>query len=175
MAFQRVISDFHDIIPDQISESCSFIHENDDLLETYWSEPPHTLLRGDPHLCNLDFSEQGVGFFDWQVVRRGQGMRDVAYFMVGSVATDLRREHEKELIQIYLDSLAENGASSPPTFEKAWEQYRLHALYAWLSVVLTAAAGSSFQSEGIVRAGLKRVGTALVDLDSIGSVKAVLR
>jgi hypothetical protein len=91
------------------------------------------------------------------------------------VPTDLRRENEKALIQLYLDSLAENGVSTPPNFNTAWEQYRLHAFYAWISVVITAAAGSSFQSEGIVHKGLKRVGTTLVDLDSIGALKAVLR
>jgi len=175
MAFQRVIPRFRDIIPDQISKSCDFVHENYELLENYWSEPPHTLVHSDTHVGNLYFSEQGVGFLDWQVVRRGQGMRDVTYFMIESMGTDLRREQEKALIQHYLDSLAANGASSPPTFEKAWEQYRLHTLYAWIAVVITAAAGSSFQSEYIVRAGLKRTGTALVDLDSIGVLNAILR
>jgi len=174
MAFQRVISKFGDIIPEQLKESCGFIHENYDFLEKYWSNPPHTLLHGDPHLGNLYFGKQdGVGFLDWQVVRRGQGMRDVAYFIIQSLATDLRREHEKVLIQLYLDSLAASGASGP-TFEKAWEQYRLHAFYAWIAVVITAAAGSSFQPEAIGRTGLKCVGTALIDLDSIGALKSML-
>ncbi|MBW1900015.1 MAG: phosphotransferase [Deltaproteobacteria bacterium] len=172
MAFRRVISNFDDVIPDQLKQSCGFIDESYDFLETYWSNPPHTLLHGDPHLGNLYFGKQGVGFFDWQVVRRGQGMRDVAYFIIQSLATDLRRGHEKALIQLYLDSLAASGVSGP-TFEKAWEQYRLHAFYAWIAVVITAAAGSSLQSEAIGRTGLKCVGTALIDLDSIGILKSV--
>jgi len=174
LAFRRTISRFDHVIPDQIIRSCDFIHEHYHLLEKCWSEPPHTLLHGDTHLGNLYFREQGVGFLDWQVTQRGQGMRDVAYFILQSMATDLRREHEKSLIQLYLDSLAANGASGP-TLEEAWEQYRLHALYAWIAVVITAAAGSSFQSEAIVRTGLKRIGTALIDLDSVGALKYVVR
>ena len=56
--------------------------------------------------------------------------------------------------QLNIKSLAESGVSGP-TFETAWEQYRLHAFYAWIAIVITAAAGSSLQPEAIGRTGLK--------------------
>jgi hypothetical protein len=52
----------------------------------------------------------------------------------------------------------------------AWEQYRLHALYAWIAAVVTAAA-ATLQGEAIVRAGLERSSAAVMDLDSLGALR----
>jgi hypothetical protein len=87
--------------------------------------------------------------------------------------TALRRAHERELIRTYLAALAELGVHAPG-FDFAWRQYRLHALYAWIAAAVTAAA-ATFQSEPIVRAGLTRTSTAVVDLESLEALDELRR
>jgi len=96
-------------------------------------------------------------------------MRDVAYFLTNSVPTELRRAHEQELIRTYLTGLADGGVL-PPDLDTAWTQYRLHALYAWIAAAVTAAA-ATLQSEPIVRAGLARTSTAIMDLESLAALR----
>jgi hypothetical protein len=55
-------------------------------------------------------------------------MRDVGYFLCMALDTPLRRDHEKRLLQRYLDGLARTGATAPD-FAEAWAQYRLQASY----------------------------------------------
>ena len=168
-ALKRTIAKFGDIIPDSVKESGNYINKRYDDLEAYWAKPPQTFIHGDSHVGNMYFNDQDVGFLDWQVVRQGQGMRDVSYFMVASLPTEVRRTNERDLIQLYLDCLARMGISDLD-FEQAWEQHRLHAFYTWIAQIVTAAAGT-LQLEPIVRAGLKRTGTAIVDLDSLGALR----
>ncbi|NQT74076.1 MAG: phosphotransferase [Chloroflexi bacterium] len=168
-ALKRTLAKFGDIIPDPVKESGNYINQKYDDLEEYWAQPPQTFIHGDSHVGNMYFSDHDMGFLDWQVVRQGQGMRDVSYFMVASLPTEVRRAHERDLIRLYLDCLAGMGISDL-NFEQAWEQHRLHAFYTWIAQIVTAAAGT-LQSEPIVRAGLKRTGTAIVDLDSLGALR----
>lgn len=168
-ALKRTLAKFGDIIPDPVKESGRYINQRYDDLEEYWAQPPQTFIHGDSHVGNMYFNRDEVGFLDWQVVRRGQGMRDVSYFLVASLPTEVRRTHERDLIRLYLDCLAEMGISDLD-FEQAWEQHRLHAFYTWIAQIVTAAAGT-LQLEPIVRAGLKRTGTAIVDLDSLGALR----
>ncbi len=171
LALKRTLAKFGDIIPDAVKESGHYINQRYDDLEEYWAKPPQTFIHGDSHVENMYFRDQSIGLLDWQVVRQGQGMRDVSYFMVASVPTEIRRAHERELIQLYLDCLAEVGVSDLD-FEQAWEQYRLHTFYTWIAQIVTAAAGT-LQLEPIVRAGLTRTATAIVDLDSLSALRTL--
>lgn len=170
-ALKRTLAKFSDIIPDPVKESGDYINERYDDLEEYWAKPPQTFIHGDSHVGNMYFSDQDMGFLDWQVIRQGQGMRDVSYFLVASLPTEVRRTHEQHLIRLYLDCLAEMGVSDLD-FEQAWEQYRLHTFYTWIAQIVTAAAGT-LQLEPIVRAGLKRTATAIVDLDSMVAFRSL--
>ena len=163
---------FGELVPEALRAEAGFVSRRRLELETLWTRPPLTLIHGDAHVGNLFFDGEDVGFLDWQVAQRGQGMRDVAYFLANSLALETRREHDEALIRVYLAALAEAGGPHVP-FSVAWEQYRLHALYAWIASVVTAAA-ATLQSEAIVRAGLERSSAAVVDLDSIGALREQL-
>jgi hypothetical protein len=117
------------------------------------------------------FDGERARLFDWQVVRRGQGMRDVSYFMIQSLTTEMRRSHETDLIRSYLNSL-ESGGVEQLDFDTAWFQHRTHALYAWIAVLVTAAA-ATFQREDVVRASLERCAAAVEDLDSVGALRSL--
>jgi Ser/Thr protein kinase RdoA (MazF antagonist) len=123
-AFER----FGELVPSELRAAAGFVGEQRLVLEALWSRPPLTLIHGDAHAGNLFFDGPEVGFLDWQVVQRGQGMRDVSYFLGSSLSPETRREHGEALIRVYLAALAEEGVQPIP-FSVAWEQYRLHALY----------------------------------------------
>ncbi|MBI1818397.1 MAG: phosphotransferase [Deltaproteobacteria bacterium] len=173
LAMRPGIRRFPDLVPRELQAATGRIAAARARLENAWAHGPLTVIHGDAHVGNLYFSSGTAGFLDWQVVQRGQGMRDVAYFVINSVPTELRRAHQRDLIALYLSTLAEHGVSGPDP-ETAWQQYRLHALYTWIATVVTAAA-ATLQVEPIVRAGLARSSHAVMDLDSLGALDEVLR
>lgn len=71
--------------------------------------PPHTLLHGDYRAGNLLFGPSGLApitVLDWQSAGIGPGTSDAAYLIGGSLPEASRREHEAELLRVYLDGLA---------------------------------------------------------------------
>jgi aminoglycoside phosphotransferase (APT) family kinase protein len=159
---------FPEVVPAELRAAAPRISAARDHLEAAWATGPQTLLHGDAHVGNLYFLDTAVGFLDWQVVQCGQGMRDVSYFLINSVPTAVRRAHQRDLIEIYRAALSEHGVS-PPSPAVAWEQYRLHAFYAWIGAAVTAAA-ATLQVAAIARAGLARSCTALLDLDALAAL-----
>jgi hypothetical protein len=99
-------------------------------------------------------------------------MRDVAYFLCNSIPPEVRRAHQRELLDRYRDVLAAHGAHLDPGL--AFEQYRLFAVNSWLAATSTAAMGSLWQAERIGRGGMQRATAAIEDLDSIGLLEARL-
>ena len=160
---------FGELVPEELQRAAGFVAQRRLLLESLWARPPLTLIHGDAHLGNLFFDGEQVGFLDWQVAQPGQGLRDVTYFLTNSLAIPTRRAHGEDLIRVYLAALAEAGGPPVP-FSVAWEQHRLHALYTWISCIVTAAA-ATLQSESVVRAGLERSSAAVIDLDSLGALR----
>ena len=77
------------------------------------TQPPHTLCHGDFRLDNLFFAsgedDPPVTVVDWQICFRGNAGYDLGYFLSQSLATDVRRACQDELIDRYLDALAKQG------------------------------------------------------------------
>jgi hypothetical protein len=69
--------------------------------------------------------------------RSRRGVREISYCLVPGLDTDLRRAHERSLLQRYLDGLRAGGVDDPPSFDEAWDDYRFFAHDAWDSVALT--------------------------------------
>jgi hypothetical protein len=167
----RALAKFGDLVPPCVRRDSHLVHESRDLLEEYWARGPRTVIHGDSHAGNLYFRGEEPGFLDWQVVQKGQGIRDVGYFMVNSLSTSVRRSCERELIELYRTTLAANGVEAPDS-DELWERYRTHAIYAWIASAVTVAAGG-LQPESISRLALERSGTALEDLESLGALCAL--
>ena len=137
-----------------------------------WDEGERTLIHGDPHSANL-FTDNGrTGFFDWAMLSRSPGMRDVAYYLCNSVPTDVRREIEGDLIGRYLDTLAGHGVTLAASV--AERQYRLFAVFSWVSAASTAAMGDRWQPARRALAAMERTTTAVEDLDSVGLLEEML-
>jgi hypothetical protein len=127
-------------------------------------EGPPTVLHGDPHPGNCYFVDGRAGLFDWQTLRRGKALRDVAYFLVLGLDPEVRRSHERDLLDAYRDALA--GAGGPLLDREAtWTAYREMALYPYVAATFTAGL-KGMQDEAVARAGLRRAATALDDLDT---------
>ena len=138
-----------------------------------WREGPETLQHGDPHDGNQFLDGEQPGFLDWGVVARGPGMRDVGYFLAGT----LRSEHRAlvpELLGWYRDELLACGITSPPDAGALWQQYQWHAFYVWVSCACTLGAGERLQPSAFVLAALERLHPTLAAHEVAGAVRAAL-
>jgi Phosphotransferase enzyme family len=131
-----------------------------------WNEGTSTLIHGDDHIGNLLVDGGRTGFFDWAVASRFPGMRDVAYFLANSLPTEVRRAEEDTLLARYRKALAGHGIELAPELQR--EQYRLFAVYSWISATTTAAMGSRWQPAEVARVAMERTTQAVIDLDVLG-------
>ncbi len=142
-------------------------------IDAYYREfeaGPMTLLHGDSHLGNTYSLPDGTsGLVDWQVIWRGPGLREVTYFMIGGLETDLRRRHERELLERYLDGLRAAGVDDVPDPDSAFTRYRLFAAEAWDAGAMTVA-WPGLQAPENVEAGWRRACQAVEDLDTAAAV-----
>ena len=167
LAHRPTLERFSDLLPPRVRSGARRIHERRPALERYWSNAPLTLIHGDSHAGNVYFAEGEAGFFDWQVTQHHQGIRDVAYFLVLSLETQLRRRSERQLVERYRRRLREMGVSRDEAHpDRLWERYRSFSLYAYMGASVTATM-SDLQPESIARLGLRRAATAVDDLDAL--------
>jgi aminoglycoside phosphotransferase (APT) family kinase protein len=136
------------------------------------TEGTRTLVHGDAHLGNMFVDGTTPGFLDWAVVSYAPGLRDVAYFLGGSVPTELRRARERELIVRYCQRLGEGGAELG--VDAAWEQYRLQLVTAWIAAVVTAAMGSKWQPIEVGMGATLRADAAIADHGVADLLRALL-
>jgi aminoglycoside phosphotransferase (APT) family kinase protein len=140
------------------------VQANDKALYRSWENGTQTLLHGDTHLGNTYSLPDGrAGLLDWQVVFRGRGMREVAYFAGAGLDTELRRAHERELIALYLDTIAEHGGT-PPDKNEAWHDYRFFMYDTWDSATICRM-WPGLQAPKNVERGCARVNAAIEDLE----------
>jgi hypothetical protein len=130
---------------------------------------PHTVLHGDAHPGNCYFEDGQAGLLDWQVVRRGHPIRDVAYTIVTGMTTADRQAHQRDLLDDYRPALAAAGGPELDR-DEMWTRYRQAAAYAFVAALITAGLGG-MQSEAIALEGLRRAVAALNDLDAVAAIR----
>ena len=151
-----------------------YVEHADDIVRL-WTQDTGTLIHGDPHLGNLFVDVEGgnrTGFLDWAVLCRAPGIRDVAYVLCNSMATDARAAGERGLVERYCELLANAGIDL--AVEKAWEQYRLFAVYSWVAAAATAGMGSKWQPVEVGISATKRATEACTQLDSAGLIESLV-
>jgi hypothetical protein len=167
LAHRPTLERFSNLLPQTVRAGAKRIHEERRALERYWANGPLTLVHGDSHVGNMYFVRGDAGLFDWQVTQHHQGIRDLAYFTVLSLDTEVRRAHEATLFERYWRRLHDAGvprAEADPNW--LWERYRSFALYAYIGASVTATM-SDLQPEHIARLGLSRSATAVDDLGAL--------
>jgi aminoglycoside phosphotransferase (APT) family kinase protein len=123
---------------------------------------PQTLLHGDPHPGNTYALGATIGFYDWQLVRRGAWVHDVGYFIVSSLPVSDRRAYERDLLAGYFDVLARRGGTPP---DDGWDQYcktPVYGLGAWLQTI----AAGTFQPVDTCLVAIERFTAAYRDLSN---------
>lgn len=164
-------------MPASTRRATQFFCDNRAALDRAWEALPHTLVHGDSHMGNTFARSDGTaGIYDWQNIHRMNGLRDVAYYTIQALSPESRRTHQRELLEIYLDALAENGAGSNPdvrvpSYAEAYDSYRMLAFDGWLAAYSTLAIGG-LQDEAAVEICFDRCATALDDLDTEHALRA---
>ena len=134
---KAVLADESVELPPAVRRMAEFANENDKALHAKWEEGPQTVLHGDSHIANTYLRPDGsAGLFDWQVIHRGPGLREVSYILTHSTPADIRRGNEEKLLRAYLDTLRDEGVADAPTFDQAWQALRFFAFDAWDSIAI---------------------------------------
>jgi aminoglycoside/choline kinase family phosphotransferase len=130
---------------------------------------PKTIVHHDCHPGNLFWDAQGVpGLLDWQMVRVGEGIGDVAYFLATALAPEVRRQHEMKLLAHYQDSLAKKGVPAVDT-KALYQRYRAHLTYPFEAMVISQAIGGMMAPESN-RLLIQRVAAAVEDHNAFAVV-----
>jgi phosphotransferase family enzyme len=151
-----------------------YLARNDDIA-ALWNSGPRTFVHGDPHMGNLYVEAaggNGTGFLDWAVIGRSPGLRDIAYVMCNSIPAAVRAAEERTLLDRYCELLGESGVDLDP--ETAWDQYRLFAVYSWVSAAATAGMGSKWQPLHIGLSGTQRATAACDELGCVELLEQLL-
>jgi thiamine kinase-like enzyme len=82
---------------------------------------PTTMCHGDYRADNIMFDGDKPVVIDFQLIGTGSGIYDVGYLISQSIATDVRRGHDRELVDVYLNRLESHGIDI--NREEAWRQY----------------------------------------------------
>ena len=137
------------------------------------AERPRTITHTDFRLDNMFFGIEDGGspfaLIDWQLVQRGGGALDVTYFLAGNFPPEVRRKHQRELLETYHETLLRHGVSGYP-FEQCMEDYRMAALFLMIFLVTNR---ENFDIEAFPERGqalmntmLERYTTAILDLNA---------
>ncbi|MFZ0718217.1 phosphotransferase [Mycobacterium sp.] len=141
-------------------------------LEHTGLQGPRTLLHGDPHVGQVYITNDGrAGLTDWQSIMTGSWAYDFTYFVTSACETDDRRTWERELLDLYLTTVADSGGK-PPATEDAWTAYRQNAAYpcaAWAWAYGHSFYQPEMQPEDACRIVIRRTATAVADLDTLTS------
>ena len=130
----------------------------------FLSDAPQTLVHHDCHSGNLFWSQSQPGLLDWQLVRFGEGIGDVAYFLATALDPAVRREHEASLVSIYAQELKDNGIGAIDT-DSLLQRYRAHLIYPFEAMVVSLAVGGMIKLEANHEL-VRRAAAAIQDLDA---------
>ena len=160
-------------LPPVFTELCHLYSENHERICELWDVGERTLIHGDTHTGNQFLDGDRVGLYDWAVISRSPGIRDVSIFLGNSCPTDVRRREQDGWLRSYQRVLVEAGVAAP-TVDVLWERYRLSVLYAWVAATTTASMGSRWQPIEVGMTGMTRATEACADLGTVEAFRDAL-
>ncbi len=129
----------------------------------FLSEEPRTLVHHDCHPGNIFWNQSHPGLLDWQLVRLGEGIGDVAFFLATALEPENRRTHEMTLLEHYRQVLANYGVGILD-FTNLLERYRAHLIYPFEAMVVTLAIGGMMEEKTNLEL-IRRAAAAIEDFD----------
>jgi hypothetical protein len=161
---------FADQFPPVFTELCLLYEEHHGRIAEIMDDGEQTLIHGDTHAGNQFRDDGTVGLYDWAVISRSPGIRDVAIYLGNSCPTELRRAGQDDWLRSYHHVLVDSGVD-PPSFEVLHDRYRCCVLYAWIAAATTASMGSKWQPIEIGMLGMTRSTDTCADLDTLGALR----
>lgn len=136
----------------------------------FLTQAPHTLIHHDCHSGNLFWNsdKSHAGFLDWQLVRMGEGVSDVAYFLATALQPETRQRHERELLAVYRQILTANGVVGMNN-EALLQRYRAHLTYAFEAMIVTLAVGGMMDTAHNLEL-IRRAAAAVEALDAFSAL-----
>ncbi|MFT3854059.1 MAG: phosphotransferase [Ilumatobacteraceae bacterium] len=126
---------------------------------------PWTVVHGDFRLDNLLFGGSRVAVLDWQTVRLGPSMSDVAYFIGSALQPAERAANEAALVHDYHDRLRAAGVDV--SWEHCWSGYRLRGFDGLLMAILASMLVTrTDRGDEMFMAMANRHGRQLLDLEA---------
>lgn len=101
---------------------------------------PRTLTHHDCHAGNLFWQGAQPGLLDWQLIRLGEGVGDLAYLFATALTPELREAEEVGLLAHYQHCLAGHGVKDVDA-SQLLQRYRAHLCYPFEAMVVTLAIG----------------------------------
>ena len=150
----------HRDVRDLVPVFSRMVDRRDALVAAFTDAPSPTLCHGDPRADNVAVDDHTrVLLFDWQQLAIQLGEADVAWLCGTSLAVDDRRRDEVAIVDAYADH---RGLDRAVTFDR----YRLGFVLPGLAVLLLAQRATKDRAtEAMVINSIRRIGTALTDLD----------
>ncbi|MEO5900237.1 MAG: phosphotransferase [Ilumatobacteraceae bacterium] len=126
---------------------------------------PWTVVHGDFRLDNLLFGGARVAVLDWQTVRLGPALSDVAYFIGSALQPDQRAANEVALVREYHARLLSAGIIYD--WDTCWAGYRLRGFDGLLMGILASMLVSQTdRGDDMFMAMVNRHGCQLLDLQA---------
>lgn len=129
----------------------------------FLAQGPKTIVHHDCHPGNLFWQQSRPGLLDWQMVRAGEGISDIAYFLATALTPENRRSHEIDLLNRYAKIIANKGHAIDLAGLLA--RYRAHLVYSFEAMVVTLAVGGMMVREDNLEL-IRRTATAVEDFDA---------
>ena len=132
---------YQEVLPSWAYETPEKLTQLLDELSAYEQEQtgPLSLLHGDSHQGNSYVDANGRRrWVDFQLARKGTPWRDLCYFMVAALTVEERVSADRDLVQLYRETLMSAGAESVPSQDEAWDQFRrwpAYGMQCWLGNV----------------------------------------
>lgn len=118
------------------AEKCALIEKAMPFAPRWLAETPAPLVvqHADYRLDNLLYKVNVesdvplVTVVDWQTLRLGNPLVDVAYYLSGCLSVEDRRAHEQQLLREYHSTLIDQGVTDY-SWDQLWQDYRRGSLY----------------------------------------------
>jgi aminoglycoside/choline kinase family phosphotransferase len=134
--YRRVWDHFVEMFGDRLPDGAVALGERvgaswETVQTALYEGTPTTLCHGDFRADNLMFDDaatgrEHVGILDWQIAYRSGGIGDICYLTTQSMTVEDRRTHERQLVDIWYDSVCSALGAPPDGYaaEDAWNDYR---------------------------------------------------
>lgn len=160
-------------LPAVFTELCRLYVEHHERIGDLWDDGPPTLVHGDIHSRNQFVDGDRVGFYDWAVISRSPGVRDLGIYLCNSCPPEVRRAHEEDWLRAYRKGLVDAGVDAPG-LEVLWQRYRLAVLYGWVAATTTAAMGDRWQPVEVGMAAMRMSTQTCAELETLAAFREAL-